>query len=84
MVRTQIQLEEAQLAVLRKLAMARKQSIAQLIRRSVDLLVQQENGATEAARIERAKRAAGRFASASADGSRRHDHYLADAFAAGK
>jgi predicted transcriptional regulator len=79
MVRTQIQLEEAQVAALHKLAAARQQSVAQLIRMSVDLFVQREGKTHDFARIERAKRAAGRFTSSSSDGSRRHDDYLADA-----
>ncbi len=82
MVRTQIQLEKSQAAVLQKMATARKQSMAQLIRMSVDLFVKQESGAKNASRLGRAKSAVGKFSSTSSDGSRHHDQYLADAFAA--
>jgi len=58
--------------------------MAQLIRMSIDLFVQQEGGVGSSARLERAKRAAGRFTSTSSDGSRRHDDHLADAFASDK
>jgi hypothetical protein len=84
MVRTQIQLTETQAEALQKLAAARKQSMAQVIRMSVDLFVQKEAGVGSDARIERAKCAIGKFTSDSSDGSRLHDRHLADAFAAGK
>ena len=81
MVRTQIQLEESQVAALRKLAADRRQSMAELIRRSIDLFVKQNGVAGDRERVERAKRAVGTFASNSSDGSKLHDRYLADAFA---
>ena len=84
MVRTQIQLEEHQVAALRKLASVRSQSVAQLIRMSVDLFVQRESGSGHAERIARAKSVIGKFSSNSPDGSRLHDRHLADAYAGGK
>jgi hypothetical protein len=81
MVRTQIQLKESQVAALRKLAANHWQSMAELIRRSIDLFVKQNGVAGDRERVERAKRAIGKFASDSSDGSRLHDSYLADAFA---
>jgi hypothetical protein len=80
MIRTQIQLEENQVAALQKLASERRQSVAQLIRTSVDLFVQREAGAGQADRLERAKSVIGKFSSASPDVSRLHDAHLADAY----
>jgi len=54
--------------------------MAQLIRISVDVFVEQETG-VRATAIDRAKRAVGQFTSGSPDGSRLHDRHLADAFA---
>ena len=80
MVRTQIQLTESQAEILRQMSVARDQSVAELIRMGVDLLVKQEGGSNSADRLERARLAVGRFASGSPDGSREHDRHLADAF----
>ena len=80
MVRTQIQLKESQVAALHHLAAAKKQSMAQLIRMSIDMFVQQEAVGGDSVRIDRAKRAVGKFASGSSDGSKHHDRHLADAF----
>ncbi len=80
MIRTQIQLLESQAETLRQMSVARNQSIAELIRIGVDLLVKQEGGSNSADRLERARLASGRFASGSPDGSREHDRHLADAF----
>ena len=80
--RTQIQLEERQVEALNKLAADRGQSMAHLIRSSIDLFVKQEGGARSDTRIERAKRVAGKFSSGSSDGSRLHDRHLADTFGA--
>ena len=80
MVRTQIQLTEAQAAALRAMAAAQNVSMAELIRRSVDQLVHEQSQSGQAARIARAKAAAGRFSSGRADISSRHDDYLAEAF----
>ena len=77
MVRTQIQLTEVQAVALREMSAARNQSLAELIRKGVDLLVEQSG---EPNRLERAKGVVGRFASGSTDGSRGHDKHLANAF----
>jgi hypothetical protein len=84
MVRTQIQLEERQVASLQELSAVRKQYVAELIRQSVDLFVERESGVNTASRIARAKSVVGKFASSSSDGSRLHDDHLADAFATGR
>jgi predicted DNA-binding ribbon-helix-helix protein len=80
MVRTQIQLTEAQAKTLRTMAAAEKISLAELIRRSVDQFVQSQPGLGREARIARAKAAAGRFSSGRSDIGSRHDEFLGDAF----
>ena len=80
MVRTQIQLTEQQAAALRAMSAARRVSVAELIRVSIDSFVRKESGRSRESIIARAKSAAGRYASASTDGSTEHDRYLADAY----
>jgi hypothetical protein len=80
MERTQIQLTRAQLNALRVLAGQQNRSLAELIRESVDVFVTRATAAGDRqARLERAKSAAGRYASGSGDGSTRHDDHLAAA-----
>jgi len=77
MVRTQIQLTEEQVKALKKIALSRHLSIAELIRQAVDTVIR--TNTTE----ERRKRAidiVGRFSSGKRDISRKHDTYLAEAF----
>lgn len=80
MVRKQVQLTERQAERLGQIAVARQESVAELIRRSVDLFVEQEAASGRPALKERAKAVAGRFASGGSDGSRDHDRHLADVF----
>lgn len=80
MVRTQIQLTEEQVSALRTMSAARRVSIAQLIRASVDSFVRREAASSREAIVARAKSAAGRFASGASDVSSNHDKYLAEAF----
>jgi len=63
------------------LAAQQGRSVAEVVRESIDLYVNTIKGADDlqAAR-EQAKRAAGRYASGSGDGSARHDDHLAEAF----
>lgn len=77
--RTQIQLTKEQVEALRRACAERNQSMADLIRQSVDLFLRQESGGSRALRIERARAAAGRFASGLRDVSSEHDRYLVDA-----
>lgn len=79
MIRTQIQLTEEQAAILRRMSAERRLPIAELIRLSVDAFIQREAGRSREGRTERAKRAAGRFASGISDVSAEHDRYLAEA-----
>lgn len=78
MIRTQIQLTEAQMVALRELAARRQVSIAELVRRGVDRIIASggELGVTE--RRRRALRRFGEFRSGLGDLSERHDAYLAE------
>ena len=80
MVRTQIQLTEAQVSALQAMAASRRMSMAKLIRSAVDSLVQREGRVCREAAVARAKSLAGRFSSGSKDLSRNHDRYLAEAY----
>ena len=80
MIRTQIQLTEEQAKAIKTLAMKRNTSVAELIRRSVDELLQKAVGADLAERRRRALAAAGRFHSGKTDISTNHDDYLAEAY----
>lgn len=80
MIRTQIQLTEEQAKAIKTLAMKRNTSVAELIRRSVDELLQKAVGTELAERRRRALAAAGRFHSGKTDISTNHDDYLAEAY----
>ncbi len=80
MIRTQIQLPEAQVATLKRLAAREHISMAELIRRAVDLFTAAPESGAVAERKKRAIAAAGSFHSGSRDVSARHDDYLAEAF----
>ena len=80
MIRIQIQITEAQAVALRQLAALRRQSVAERIRTSVDLFIKTQTVPRPAFLLERAKSAAGRFASGSSTGGSEHDRHLADAF----
>ena len=78
MVRTIIQLTEAQAQQLRGRAREQGVSVSEMIRRSVDLLLR-EPSAQDKIR-ERAKAAVGFANSGDTDVSVRHDDYLAEAY----
>jgi len=80
MVRTQIQLTEAQFEALRARAAAEGRSMADLIRASVDEALRGAPSPSRDERRRRALRAIGRFRDAPADLSRHHDKYLAQAY----
>ena len=83
MVRTQIRLSEKQVAALKKLAIQRKVSVAELIRQAVDERLRRAAGQVDReTRKGRAIAAAGRFNSGLTDLSTNHDEYLAQAVAA--
>jgi len=80
MIRTQIQLTEAQAQTLKAMAAARQSSVAALIRESVDHLILQSGSIDAAERRRRAIAAAGRFRSGQSNVSTKHDHHLAEAY----
>ena len=80
MIRTQVQLTEEQIRALKRLASERKESLADLVRQSVDRYLSQEAETGKAARIRRGLDAIGKFSSGSTDVSSEHDRYLGDAF----
>jgi hypothetical protein len=80
MVRTQIQLTEEQANALKKLALSRHLSIAELIRQAVDTMIKTSTVIDMEERKKRAIDAAGRFSSGKHDIAREHDKYLTEAF----
>jgi hypothetical protein len=79
MVRTQIQLTEKQARSLKRLAVARQVSMAELIRQGVDTVLQSGAGTDLDEKRRRAIAAVGRFRSGQRDISRKHDKHLAEA-----
>lgn len=79
MVRTQIQLTEAQVKALKKIALTSHLSVAELIRRAVDTMIKSNTTVDPDERLRRALEIVGKFRSGKRDISRKHDAYLADA-----
>ena len=80
MVRTQIQLNEAQIRTLKRLASDRSVSMAELIRQSVDLFLLSAGYTDDGSLRMRALAASGRFHSGRSDIATAHDEYLPEAF----
>jgi len=80
MVRTQIQLTEDQAEAIKKLARAKKISMAEFIRQSVEKILASTAIADTAQRKKRALDIAGRFSSGKHDIAAEHDAYLAEAY----
>lgn len=80
MVRTQIQLPEEQVVLLKKLAADHQTSMAEMIRQAVDLFAKSQGAGADKELRRRAMLAAGRFRSGVNNLSARHDEYLAKAF----
>ncbi|MBI5025720.1 MAG: ribbon-helix-helix protein, CopG family [Nitrospirae bacterium] len=80
MVRTQIQLTEEQADALKKLALSKHLSIAELIRQAVDTFIKSKVVIDTEERRKKAIDIAGRFSSGKHDVSAEHDKYLAEAF----
>lgn len=80
MIRTQIQLPEQQVSTLKQLALQQHVSMAELIRRAIDLFTASPEAGNLQERRQRALAAAGRFHSGHDDIATRHDDYLAEAF----
>lgn len=80
MVRTQIQLTEAQTISLKKIAAKRRISMAEAIRQSIDLFLKKGDVSPEE-RVRRALAISGKYRSKHADLSIHHDKYLAEDYA---
>lgn len=80
MVRTQVQLTEDQVRILRREALKSGVSIAELIRRSVDDYLEHLDGGNRRELIERAKKAVGKYHAGLQDLAQNHDRYLAEDF----
>jgi hypothetical protein len=80
MVRTQIQLTEEQAKAVKKIAMSRHLSVAELIRRAVDTMIKSSTVIDGEERYKRAMDIVGKFSSGKRDISQKHDTYLADAY----
>jgi hypothetical protein len=76
MIRTQIQLTEEQAKALKKLAAAKNESMAELVREAVNLLLQSVQEISSQEKIAKARAIAGRFTSEQRDLSVSHDSYL--------
>ena len=79
MVRTQIQLPEEQVTMLKKMALADHKSMAEIIRQSVDFFAKAKYGGGEEQR-RRAMAVVGQFRSGVKDLAASHDSYLTEAF----
>ena len=80
MVRTQIQLTEAQAKTIKRVAMEKGTSVAEVIRRAVENMVQASPKASVQERIRRAREIAGKFHSGKRSVSRKHDEFLVEAY----
>jgi len=77
----QAQLTDAQAARLRKLAADRNVSVAELLRRGAELVLNDEGPVSHDERKRRALSVVGRFPDTASDVAVEHDGYLDDAYA---
>jgi hypothetical protein len=80
MVRTQIQITEEQARAVKRIALSRRISVAELIRRAVDHMVKSSPVADPEERQKRAIEVVGKFRSGKHDIAKRHDIYLVDSY----
>ena len=80
MVRTQIQITEEQAKAVRRIALSRHVSVAELIRRAVDVMLKSNPVADPEEKRQRAIEIVGKFSSGKHDIAKGHDRYLADAY----
>ena len=80
MVRTQVQLTDAQAQALKELAHAEGKSMAEIVRDGVDELLRARGTVDRQALKARSIAAIGRFSSLASDLGAGHDLHLADAF----
>jgi hypothetical protein len=79
-VKIQIQLTEKQARALEVISAQQGCSVAELIRQSVDNVIQSQGVVDAEEKRRRAVAAAGRFRSGQADLAVKHDHYLAEVY----
>lgn len=80
MVRTQIQLTEQQARAVKAIAAAQGISVAEAIRRAIDMMAQSRSAVDTEERRRRALGIVGKFRSGKRDVSKRHDAYLTEAY----
>ena len=80
MVRTQIQLPEEQVALLKKMAAAQHKPMAEMIRQAIDFFAKAKHEGGGRQRRKRAMAAAGHFRSGVKDLAASHDSYLTEIF----
>jgi Arc/MetJ-type ribon-helix-helix transcriptional regulator len=80
MVRTQIQLTEGQARTMKRIAIEEGTSVAEVIRRAVEKMMESRPKISAQERVRRAMEIAGKFRSGKRDVSRKHDNYLAEAY----
>jgi len=81
-IRTQVQLSEQQVQVLKEMAIKREASMAELIRQAIDRWIETEGVVSKEERKRRAKAAVGQFHSGLGDLAENHDKYLAEGYEA--
>ena len=79
MIRTQIQLTKEQTKLLKRIAAQENKSVAELIRQSVDQMLQKQGQPNQKQLRQKAMRAAGKLSGPS-DLSENHDNYLAEIY----
>ena len=80
MVRTQIQLTDEQAREIKKVAVAKGVSVAEIIRRAVEGVIKSSTKADTEERQRRALEVVGKFRSGKRDVSKKHDAYLTEAY----
>jgi hypothetical protein len=80
MIRTQIQLEKDQFEKIKKVAMLRGISLAELVRQGVDLILERASGLSRDEVKKRAMALSGKFHSGQGNLSLKHDDHLAEAY----
>jgi hypothetical protein len=80
MVRTQIQLTQTQARTVKKVAMIERTSVAEIIRRAVENMIQTNPQVSSQERVRRAVEIVGKFRSGKRNVSRKHDEYLAEVY----
>jgi hypothetical protein len=81
MIRTQVQLTEAQMTALKSISARSDLSVAELVRRGIDHVIESELRPTVTERRQRARQHFSRFRSGIKDLGTRHDDHLAEALA---